>query len=125
MRRFIGCRSAFMCFRPKFLHCGHSVIVSWVSLSIPGQNHLLWSLSFVWSQPKWPFSTCVCIASRHPSILGMHSTHAVQSLALVWVHHSLPSLIAKLRAWCLALRHERMSPSSPSVSASTTSLSHG
>src|SRR6266481_3490244 len=125
MHHFIGCRSAFVCFRPKFLHCGHSVIVSWVSLSIPGQNHLSWSLSFVWSQPKWPFSMCVCIASRRPSVLGTHSTHAVRSLALVRVRHSLPSSIAKLRARCLALRHERMSPSSPSVSASTTSLSHG
>src|SRR6266481_8555820 len=100
MHRFIGCRSAFMCFRLKFLHCGHSVIVSWVSLSIPGQNHLSWSLSFICSQPKWPFSTCVCIASWHPSVLRTHSTCAVQSLALVRVHHSLPSPIAKLRAQC-------------------------
>ena len=125
MCHFIGCRSPFLCFKPKFLHCGHSIIVSRVSLSIPGQNHLSWSLSFVWSQPKWPFSTCVCIASRHPSVLGTHSTHAVRSLALVQVRHSLPSLIVKLRAQCLALHHEQMSPSSPSVSTSTTSLSHG
>src|SRR6266481_2302522 len=125
MHCFIGCRSAFMCFRLKFLHCGHSIIVSQVSLSIPGQNHLSWSLSFVWSQPKWPFSTCVCTASWCPSVLRTHSTCAVRSLALVQVRHSLPSSIAKLRARCLALRHERMSPSSPSVSASTTSLSHG
>src|SRR6266481_8560655 len=125
MHHFIGCRSAFVCFRLKFLHCGHSVIVSRVSLSIPGQNHLLWSLSFVWSQPKWPFSTCVCIASRRPSVLGTHSTRAVRSLALVRVHHSLPSSIAKLRARCPALCREWMSPSSPSVSTSTTSLSHG
>src|SRR6266481_2053320 len=125
MRHFIGCRSTFVCFQPKFLHCGHSVIVSRVSLSIPGQNHLSWSLSFVWSQPKWPFSTCVCIASRRPSVLGTHSTHAIRSLALVRVCHSLPSSIAKLREWCLALCRERMSPSSLSVSTSTTSLSHG
>src|SRR6266481_839108 len=125
MHRFIGCRSAFMCFRLKFLHCGHSIIVSRVSLSIPGQNHLSWSLSFVWSQPKWPFSMCVCIASRCPSVLGTHSTHAVWSLALVWVRHSLPSSIAKLRAQCLALHCEQMSPSSLSVSTSTTLLSHG
>ena len=114
-----------MCLGLKLLHCGHSVIVCYVSLSIPSQNHLLCNLSFVWSHPKCPFSACICAASWHPSALDTHSTCAVQSLAFVRIRHSLLSSIVKLRAWCLALNHEQMSPSSPSVSASTTSLSHG
>src|SRR6266481_9352043 len=111
--------------RPKFLHRVHSAIASLLSRSIPGQNHLSWSLSHIWSHLKCPFSSCVFIARLKPFICETHSTRATRSFAFIHMCQSLPFSIAKLRALCLALRWVRMSSMSLFVSASTTSLSHG
>src|SRR6266481_7788354 len=111
--------------RPKFLHLGHAVMASLLSRSIPGQNHLSCNLSRVWSHPKWLFYSCTFDVSLTPSVRGMHSTHATQSLAFVRICQSQLSWFEKLRAQCLAWRHVQMSCMSPPVRASTTSLSQG
>src|SRR6266481_4803055 len=111
--------------RPKFLHRVHSAIASLLSRSIPGQNHLSWSLSCIWSHPKCPFSSCIFIARLKPFVCETHSTCVTRSFAFVHICQSLPFSIAKLRALCLALWWVQMSGMSLFVSASTMSLSHG
>src|SRR6266481_6048744 len=110
---------------PKFLQRRHLATASLLSLSMPGQNHLLCSRSHVWSQPKWPFHLCTSVTRLSPSSFDTHSTRATQSFAFVWMCHNLPSWIAKLSTQCLALRRALMSGMSAFVSASTTSQSHG
>src|SRR6266481_7519437 len=98
----IGWSSELMNLGLKFLHRGHSVMASLLSLSIPGQNHFSCNLSLVWSHPKWPFSSCTLSASQIPSVLGTHSTLAVLSFAFVRTHHSFPLSIMKFIMQCLA-----------------------
>src|SRR6266481_4700317 len=121
----IGWSSELMNLGLKFLHRGHFVTASLLSLSIPGQNHFSCNLSLVWSHPKWSFSLCTLSTSWIPSVLGTNTTLPILSFAFIWTHHSFLLSIMKFITWCLAQHLVCILGMSWFVRASTTSLSHG